>query len=1101
MIEVKNSVTSRGREDAKRKALLGLIEKLQNSGILHRLQEEAEVKTTKHKPESNDLETLKALSRRPTQIFKSLEVTSTTVLPGKRELKILDSLSQKQQVQLDLEFSGNSIDSITCFVVCSISSLQRDLQAVGNGATKQDAKNNAFQLLISKLQEAGLWEQLSQRDQVTLNVDDDLLYMMRFGTKSLLDANDKLRSVMTIEKKRPLLSQRGPDVPKEYKTKRSEKLTEALRKFRQSQDPKVVAIRSATGGLPVNECKESVLDLVKSNTYSIIVGETGSGKSTQVPQIILNDAIEDGYGGYCNILCIQPRRIAARMLAQRVAHERDEKIGSTVGYMIRFGIKRPAKGGAITYCTTGLALNLLQKEPDLLNSFSHIILDEVHVRDIDIDFVMMLLKSHIDRCQVVGTPTPKIVVMSATVDVDLFASYFRNRGPDGQLSPAPHICIPGRQFHVNRHYLDEILTTLTETFHEGVLSWCLKEPMTQKFLRRHSHNFSAVEIVDHGEVLPTEEEAAKVPSSPHPISLKQEDDGSIVPIGLVAVIIHHILSTTETGSVLVFLPGLSQILAVESQLLSAAEMLGLDVSDENTFKILKLHASLPEELAKLDLEMPRGCRRILLATDVAEASLTIPDVKYVIDSGKVNQLMYDSPSRSHRIACCWASQSSSVQRSGRAGRVQDGEYFFLGSKQCFDSLRITKSPEILRSDLQNVCVRAKISNPDMPINESLQQAIESPDSSDVALAIDSLKQLRALDNEEELTNLGSLVNRMPALSPHLAKLVILGATFRCLDPLLILATLGEEPSLFFRTTDPEQRRQARDDQAEFAGQSFSDHFSVITAFKAVRSVWNSQGWRAAHRFAISQNVYLPVYREAFLTCNQILHQLEQAKVVNKWLLTDEDADGQFGGAKLNINSHHVPLIKALLLHCLYPRLAAPKPGSKTAFTTQTEDHAMLYPWSMAMNGKLPPRDLLVFNRKFPFANTMALKEASAVTPLAANLFGGRLTVQQSSIVMDSWLQTGIRAKDSSIMTAEVIKDMVELSKVLDKALATAFDSCIDDTRVLRMKRATFFTTRDHFIQTLQQTVKDILDRDRDHPIRGTSVPAAWTDHDLSKYSD
>jgi HrpA-like RNA helicase len=922
---------------------------------------------------------------------------------------------------------------------------------------QRDAKHDAIQGLITNLKETGFWEQISQQDHIKLTVNDDLLYMMRFGTQSLIKANDNLRSFMTIREKQHRRSQKDTDAQSVYRTKRSEELAKALRKFRESKDPKVVAIRSATSSLPVNEHKDKVLDLIQNNTYSIIVAETGSGKSTQVPQMILNDAIEGSAGGYCNVLCIQPRRIAARLLAQRVADERLESIGNTVGYMIRFGIKRPAKGGSITYCTTGLALNLLQDNPNLLNSFSHIILDEVHVRDIDIDFVMLLLKKHIDNCRAAGTPTPKIVVMSATVDVDLFASYFQNMGPDGELLPAPHVSIPGRQFHVKSHYLDEILDDVTNTLQKDVLTWCLKEPSTIKFLQHHYRNYAAEDPVDEepADEDPVEEnndeiniefnedsdtplstgETDSTISLSRPTTVKRVDDAPFVPSGLIAAVTHHLLSTTDTGSVLVFLPGLSQIIAAESQIVQAAEMLKLDFSNENKFRVLKLHSSLPEELAKLDQETPKGCRRILLATDIAEASLTIPDVRYVIDSGKVNQLMYDPRTRSHQMTCCWASQSSTVQRAGRAGRVQDGEYFFLGNKECFDSLRITKSPEILRSDLQSVCLRAKLSDPATPINEFLQQAIESPEATDIDMAIDSLKQLQALDNKEGLTNLGSLVSHMPILPPHFAKLVVLGALFQCLDPLLIVATLGEETNFFYRGSDDKQRQRTWADQAAFAGQTSSDHFSTINAFKAVRSVWNESGWRAGQKFAFSKNVYVPVYREAFLTANQIVRQLEQAQIISKWLSTDKDPENRFGGPKLNVNSNHVPLIKALLLHCLYPRLAAPKPDNNTTFLTQTEKKAVLHAGSMTKNGKQPPRALLVFNQKFLWGSPpgiTGLKEASIVTPLAACLFGGKLAVHRSSIVMDSWMRTGVEVFDSPATPNEVIKDVVELNNVLNK---------------------------------------------------------------------
>ncbi|CEJ55272.1 hypothetical protein PMG11_01539 [Penicillium brasilianum] len=1116
-LRVRGELESTNRDELKTTAVLRMISELREEGLWDSLVSQAELvsdSSTVEQPSSATIEPSHSTEEHavtedssPTEKTITEELASLALEPGKDDFQTINTLEQKKYIQLDIEFSSNQNEGMTCCVVCSIRNSEQELQVLGHGVSKRDAKEEAFSRLASKLQEIGMWEDFLQQNHTRLTVNDDLLYMMRFGTQSLIEANDNLRSFMTIKEKRISQSQRDTDAQNVYRQKRSEQLAQALRKFRESKDPKVVAIRSATDSLPVNEHKETVLDLIKNNTYSIIVAETGSGKSTQIPQMILNDAIEQSSGGFCNVLCIQPRRIAARMLAQRVAHERLEQIGNTVGYMIRFGIKRPAKGGSITYCTTGLALNLLQDNPGLLNSFSHILLDEVHVRDIDIDFVMLLLKNHISQCRTAGHPTPKIVVMSATVDVDLFASYFQNTGLDGELLPAPHVSIPGRQFHVKPHYLDEILVDITTKLKDDVLKWCLKEPSTLKFLQNHYRNYStedtAEEVNDDLDTPSPEEESDSAISLSSTKSVKV-DDAHFVPSGLIAAVTHHLLHTMETGSVLVFLPGLSQIIAAESQILQVAEMLKMDFSDEDKFRILKLHSSLPEELAELDQEVPEGCRRILLATDIAEASLTIPDVRYVIDSGKVNQLMYDPWTRSHQMTCCWASRSSTVQRAGRAGRVQDGEYFFLGRKECFDSLRITKSPEILRSDLQSVCLRAKLSNPSTPIAEFLKQAIESPEATDIDMAIDSLKQLQALDEKESLTNLGSLVGHMPILPPHLAKLVALGAIFRCLDPLLILATLGQESNFFYRGSDEKQRQKAWNDQAAFAGQSSSDHFSIINAFKAVRSVWNEQGSRAAQRFAFSKNVYVPVYREAFLTANQILHQLEQARITNKWLSFDKDAEGQFGGPDLNVNSNHVPLIKALLLHCLYPRLAAPKPDSNTLFTTQTERQAVLHSGSMTKNGKKPPRALLIFNRKILWGTPptiTALKEASIVTPLAACLFGGKLAVQRSSIIMDSWMRTGIQVIDSPATPNEVIKDVVELNHVLNKALTTTFDSYPSDFQTLQIKkkRGNFFKARQQFVATLQQTIKDILDRDC-NPAR-VSAPAAWNAHDVSKYSD
>ncbi|KAJ5683150.1 hypothetical protein N7462_006315 [Penicillium macrosclerotiorum] len=963
-------------------------------------------------------------------------------MPTEKDLDLFHKLWHEDKFELDIEFSGNKVQGVTCYVIFAMPDGTGEMQVVEDGKSRRNAKKSAFLLLISNLKQANIWKLLvgdSDGNQANLTMDSDLAYMVRSGKNDLLHARSLFKDFKILQPNQARRRNQTDDqVDHKYRTERSEHLSKALSDLRHSTDPTVVALRSATSRLPVNEHREQVLNLIKNNTYSLIVGETGSGKSTQVPQLILNDAIEQNCGGECNVLCIQPRRVAARMLAQRVANERKERIGQSVGYMIRFDLQRPAKGGAITYCTTGLALSLLQKSPELLNSFSHIILDEVHVRDIDIDFVMLLVKDHITKCLKSDTPAPKIVVMSATVDVNLFSSYFKNTCADGTLEPAPHITIPGRQHHVKSTYLDELLETLSTSFSEQDLSKLLGEPMTAKYLLQHQEKFGETKKDTTGTPASFIEKPSKETISPQttPRPLPFDED-PLMPFGLICATILNIVSTTENGSVLVFLPGLSHILGVESHLQNFGLPLGFSFADDDQFRILKLHSSLPEEMAKLSDEIPSGCRRVILATEVAEASLTIPDVKYVIDSGKVHQVIYDSTSGSHRTACCWASQSSSVQRSGRAGRVQEGSYFFLGTKKRYDSLRITKSAEILRSDLQATCLRSRMADSDAPITGFLQRAIEPPDNDEVSAAVDSLKQLQALNHKERLTNLGFLMAKLTVISPAFARLVILGVIFRCLDPLLILAALGEEPRLFYQPLNHELRKRVWLHQVSFAGQSCSDHVSHINAFKAVRKTWREEGMRQAWNYCFEHDIYIPAYREAFITASQVLRQLRDARAISTRRVEDDgdEEDLQFGGAKLNTNSHHMPLVNALLQSCLYPRLAAPGLALNKYFITQNQNRALLFSRSMAMDGKRPPRSLLAYSRKVDFASTLFLKDASRISPLAASLFGKNLASKSSGVVVDSWLGIGVSMSDDSMAEAEVLDDLVGLNWALDKVNA------------------------------------------------------------------
>lgn len=224
------------------------------------------------------------------------------------------------------------------------------------------------------------------------------------------------------------------------------------------------------GNLPMHAMKDEVLSMVQSNTYSILVAETGAGKSTQLPQFLLEKVIADGVGTECRIFCIQPRRIAAASLARRVSAERGEKLGETVGYKVRFDSQVMQNWGSITYCTTGIMLQLLQNNPTFLDSVSYILLDEVHERQIDLDLLMLYLKRAIRLRRARGERTPNIVVMSATLDVNLFTSYFENKTPDGQFLPAPSISVPGRSFPVQKHYLDDFLGRLTDIYSREVIS-------------------------------------------------------------------------------------------------------------------------------------------------------------------------------------------------------------------------------------------------------------------------------------------------------------------------------------------------------------------------------------------------------------------------------------------------------------------------------------------------------------------------------------------------------------------------------------------------------------------------------------------------------
>lgn len=818
----------------------------------------------------------------------------------------------------------------------------------------------------------------------------------------------------------------------------------ALKRIHKTKtNPQRRALREAIDGLPVWKYERQILDIINNHTYCLIAGETGSGKSTQIPQMVLDQAIRRQAGAEIRVLCVQPRRIAASSLAQRVAHERGEKIGDTVGFQVRFESHWPRTGGAITYCTTGIMLNLLQTSPQFLHSFSHIMLDEIHVRDVGIDFVMLLLKRLISQRQALGHSAPKVIVMSATLDVDLFSSYFSNKGPDGTMTPAPHLIIPGRSFPVEKHYLDEILQSLIRLYGSSdALAQFFNNPDTKyetsNYLLQHYKHFSSGPPSDVALVL---ESLKATPNQFRNASSEYEDP--LIPYELLLATIVHILSTRDTGSVLVFLPGMKHILMVEEMLRSRGPGFGFSFSDENRFQILALHALLPEGQKNIAMEVPTGCRRILLATDIAEASVTFPDVKFVVDCGKAHEAVFDSKSLSRRLACSWISKSSAIQRAGRAGRVQPGEYFALYTEERHDGFRVTKSPEITRMDLQDVCLRAMVCAPDVSVTELLQEAIESPDIMNVQAAMDSLRRLQAVDENDTLTHLGHILSQL-SIDPARAKLVILGIIFRCLDPLLIHGAMAESSLFRFQST-PDGKAQVVHELQSFAQASGSDHIGLINAFKAVRDVYMRSGRWKALDFCVKHCIHFPRYHETYLVSREILGKLSSAGLIRP----DQaslDESYQFGGPELNANSRNPALIKALLLHCMYPQIAVPSLAPSRLRSpycdTETDRKTVINRGSSIL--RIPSTDpkqkymrvqsLFVFSKKVEVGldgvSFKALFDTSLIDPLTACLFGGRLQWNGQNISMGSCVNIPVLSADGR--DDQGAHGVIELRKAVDR---------------------------------------------------------------------
>lgn len=810
------------------------------------------------------------------------------------------------------------------------------------------------------------------------------------------------------------------------------------------QDSRFDKLRRARSELPINQYSAQVLDLIKNSTYSIIVGTTGSGKTTQVPQIILENAISKGEGSACNIICTQPRKIAATSVARRVSEERGETLQQTVGYQVRFRAQLPKAKGSITFCTTGILLKQLQSSPDeIMEETSHLLIDEVHERDINTDFLLVMLKKIMQQRVAAGRSTPKVVLMSATMNTELFASYFNHTTAEGLKTGCPALNVPGRSFPVKEIFLADIMNEMNKAQPALKSQIIDTDRASTDYLNANSSfllnrskpaGVATSDMVNDEELSIDWKQEKRYTSEGELVNLSAEKDDSLVPHGLVVATLAHIVSQNNEGAVLVFLPGLDDISKVD-ELLRTTRTCGINFNDESRFRLHMLHSSIEAGQTEVFAPVLLGCRKIILATNIAETSITIPEVQYVVDTGKLKEKQYDQTRRITSLICTWISKSNSKQRAGRAGRVQNGHYYALFPKERYDSMRPIGTPEILRTDLQEVCLDIKAQAIKFPVRDFLASAIEPPSPTAVDLSLRDLEALDAITPKEEITALGRLLASLP-VHPSLGKMIVLGVIFRCLDPMVVLGAAHNERSIFLRP--PSLREPADKAKLSFDRGSASDHISVLNAVREMRMEsmnGRHRQWTFAQENFISFNTYKTIQN----TARQIGAILVDAGLIQPNPQSINDGDAQIGSPLLNQYSNNIALIKALLLAGLRPNLAVGK-GGKT-YRTPGEQIAIPFRGSVNRTTSSEKADGVPYGQILSYGSMMHAADGSAVklinttqsSPLMAVLFGGKIRTYHKIIVMDEWLRFYVQSLD--IMAAKTI---LEFRKALERLLSLTF---------------------------------------------------------------
>ena len=562
--------------------------------------------------------------------------------------------------------------------------------------------------------------------------------------------------------------------------------------------------------LPVWSFKQELLTVIEDNPVVIVCGETGCGKSTQVPAFILENELSNGRD--CKIYCTEPRRISAISLARRVSEELGEKKGdvgtsrSLVGYAIRLE-SQVTTNTRLVYATTGIVMRMLERGADL-EEVSHILLDEVHERTIDSDFLLIVLKKLMVR-----RPNLKVILMSATVNAEQFSRYF-----DG----APVMNVPGRTFPVDTKFLEDAIEATG--FTSG----------TQTITSRNIDE-------DYGDDDQSDE--ARQSTASNELSgyslrtrnaLARFDEYRInyeLILQLLETIASQSVYTEYSRAILLFLPGIAEIRRM-NDMLTGHRLFG------RGWYVFPLHSTIAtEEQERAFLVPPQGIRKIVLATNIAETGITIPDITCVIDTGKHREMRFDERRQLSRLVEAFISRANAKQRRGRAGRVQNGLCFHLFSRSRHDRLMAEQqTPEMLRLSLQDLALRVKICKLGA-IDQILAEALDPPLPKNVRRAIDSLVDVKALTLGEELTPLGRQLAKLP-LDVYLGKLIILASIFKCLDGGLTIAAILSSKSPF---SAPMGSRT----QADLARLAFrkgdSDLLTVYNAYCAWRRVCTTIG--------------------------------------------------------------------------------------------------------------------------------------------------------------------------------------------------------------------------------------------------------------------
>ncbi|CAL8278960.1 unnamed protein product [Merluccius merluccius] len=770
---------------------------------------------------------------------------------------------------------------------------------------------------------------------------------------------------------------------------------ELLMRLRKS--PLARKLQAERAQLPVFQHRHRVMDALQRHRVVVVAGETGSGKSTQIPQFLLDELLGmDVAGGSsearsCNVVVTQPRRISAMSLATRVNQELgcEDAPGSKMslcGYQIRME-NRSGDATRLLYCTTGVLLRKLQQDR-YLNSFTHIIVDEVHERSVQSDFLLTILKDVVMR-----RSDLRLILMSATVDCTKFSNYFSN---------CPVVSIPGRTFPVEVYHLEDIVEQTGYVLEKD-------SEYSQRILEDEEEvNISITQkggkMLQHQEFLVKDSNAGwdLGPDLDHFSSrtrhVLQYMNPNKINVELLLDIIDYLDKSPQfssmDGAILVFLPGLAHIQQLYDLLSTDKRFRSKD-----RYRLVALHSTLSsKDQASAFTVPPAGIRKIVLSTNIAETGVTIPDVVFVIDSGKTKENKYHESSQMSSLVETFVSKASALQRQGRAGRVRNGFCFRLYPKFRFDAFMDYSIPEILRVPLEELCLHIMKCDYGSP-EDFLKRALDAPQPQSVSNAVSLLRKIGACHaTDHALTPLGHHLAGLP-VNVKIGKMLIYGAILGCLDPIATIVAAITEKSPF--STPMHRKDEANLAKAALAFGN-SDHLTIYNAYQGWKNS-RTEGTRTEMSFC--RNNFLN--RTALITIEDVKQDL--MKMMEQAGFWSPRSSSSSKGPEAGLSKHTISVMKAVLTAGLYDNVSrilfTPTVDvlDRVACTAETpQGKAQVHPSSV--NRHLQTHGWLLYQEKVKYTK-IYLRDTTLISPFPMLLFGGDIDVQHRErlITLDGWI--------------------------------------------------------------------------------------------------